>query len=269
MVIDCSSCLITGPDGTGRKYLAKVIAGHFKQEEPYYINLLSYNKDREELINAIFNNKFVQQQKTNVVIIENSHLINVPMQMMILKNMQKDVKYIFITNKQVTTQSHKRYFRSEFYSLFENNILRTIPLNEHKEDIPLLIHHFIGLYNEKYNKNIKDVDKDSFNNLLYYDWPDNIMELNSIIEKVVALAEGTVITADLLYDLFKEQKDLKLIVLNPRLNYKDAVRISRDIVDKHYFQATLDITNNNKSKAAKMLGISLRQFQYKCKSLGL
>ena len=96
-----------------------------------------------------------------------------------------------------------------------------------------------------------------------------VMELESIIEKVVLLAEENKITSDLLHDFIKEQQDLKLIVLNPRLAYRDAVKISRDILDRHYFELALQITNNNKSKAAKMLGVSLRQFQYKCKEMGL
>ncbi len=272
IITDFSPCQVQGPVGTGKKFLARIIAGYFEHklnDEPYYINLLGYNKNREKLVNTIFNQNFIKEFKTNTVIIDNSHLINDPLQKIILKKLQKDIKYIFITDKKITPQNHKRYFIPEFYSIFKNNILQTIPLNEHKEDIPLLIHHFIGVYNIKYNKKIKDIDKNSFYYLLYYDWPDNIMELNSIIEKVVALVEGPVIKSDFLHDFIKEQQDIKVIMLNPRLNYKDAIKISRDIVDKHYFQTTLKITNNNKSKAAKILGISLRQFQYKCKSFGI
>ncbi len=275
IITDFAPCLIQGAAGTGKKYLSKIIAGHCEKKidnEPYYINFLSYNKNKEQLIKTIFNKDFMaprHKYKTNIIVIDNCHMINDALQKIIVSNFQKNIKYIFITDKNITRQNYKRYFIPELYSLFNDNILKTLPLNEHKEDIPLLIQHFIKINNIKYNKNIKDIDKNTFYYLLYYDWPDNIMELESIMEKAVLLSEDNKITSELLYDFVKEQQDIKLIILNPRLNYKDAVKISRDMVDKHYFQMALKITNNNKSKAAKMLGISLRQFQYKCKSLDI
>jgi len=272
IISDFSACLICGPSGTGKKYFARIIAQYFVHkisDEPYYINLMSYNKDRGPLIKTIFNKDFKDKQKTNVIIIDNCHLLNNELQKIILNNLQSDIKYIYISDKSIHTQNYKRYFLEDFFLLFSNSIIQTLPLNKHKEDIPLLIQHFIKVYNQKYNKNVKDIDKNSFYYLLYYDWPDNIMELESIIEKVILLAEGSKITSNLLYDFIKEQQDIKLIILNPRLTYKDALQLSRDLVDKYYFHMALKITNHNKSKAAKMLGISLRQFQYKCKSLDI
>lgn len=269
---DFSPCLIHGPAGTGKKYLARVMASYFEHklnDEPYYVNLLSYDKNKEQLIDTVFKKDFIKEFNTNVVIIDNCHLINDSMQRIMLNNFQDNIKYIFITDKKITHQNYKRYFNPEFYSFFKDKALQTVPLNEHKEDIPLLIQHFIKIYNAKYDKKVKDIDKNSFYYLLYYDWPDNIIELESIIEKVVLLSEDTIIKSDLLYDFIKEHQDLKMIILNPRLNYKDALRISRDTVDEHYFRMALKITNNNKSKAARMLGVSLRQFQYRCKSMDL
>lgn len=271
-ITDFSACLIHGPAGTGKKYLAGIINQYFQYKlsnEPYYINLLSYNKNKEQESPILFNQDFINKFNTNIVIIDNCHLLDDTSQKAISIHFHKDIKYIFITNKKITSQNYKRYFNTEFYSFFKENLLETIPLNEHKEDIPLFIHHFIKIFNIKYNKQIKDIDKNSFYYLLYYDWPDNIMELSSVIEKVTLHAENTVITSDLLYDFIKDRQDIKLIILNPHLKYKDALMISRDMVDKYYFQMALTITNNNKSKAAKMLNISLRQFQYKCKSLGI
>lgn len=271
LIKDYSPCLIQGNPGTGKKYIAKVTAINFSKklnDDFYYINLLGYSENKENLINTIFNKDFIKKSKTNIVIIDNIHLIDLALQEKALKNISNEVKYIFITNKKIQT-NYKRYFSNSFFDLFKENIINTIPLKEHKEDIPLLIQHFIKIYNDKYKKTVKDIDKDSFYYLLYYDWPDNIMELESILEKVILLAEGKTITSELLYDFIKEQKDLKVIILNPRLSYHDALQASRDIIDKHFFKQTLKVTNNNKTKAAKLLGISLRQFQYKCKSLGL
>lgn len=272
LIQNFSPCLIKGSPGTGKKYIAKIIAKYLfgkLNDNFYYINLLGFSKNKEQLINTIFNKNFIKKFDTNIVIVDNIHLIDLSLQEIALMNFNNKIKYIFITNKKINIDNYKRYFSTKFYNLFKENTLQTIPLKEHKEDIPLLIQHFIKTYNKKYNKSLKDIDKDSFYYLLYYNWTDNIRELESIIEKVVLLAEGKTITSDLLYDFIKEQKDLKVIFLNPRLTYKDAFQEAKDIIDKHYFNLSLKNTNNNKTKAAKSLRISLRQFQYRCKSLGL
>ncbi len=272
LIHDSKPCLINGYMGTGKKYIAKTIAKNYinkSKKDFYYVNLQSFNENQEKLIKSVFNTNFVKEFKTKVVIIDNIHLINPLMQDIAVNNLTPKVKYIFISNKKITNNTYKKYFNELFFNLFKDNILFTIPLKEYKEDIPLLIQNFIKIYNKKYNKNIKDVDKDSFYYLLYYNWPDNIMELESIIEKVILLAENNTITSDLLYDFIHEQKDLKVIILNPRLSYQNAIQSSRDIIDKKYIIQALNTTKNNKTKAAKLLGISLRQFQYKCKSLGI
>ncbi len=272
LIHDFSPCLIQGGPGTGKKHIAKIIAKYLSgklNDNFYYINLLGFSKNKEQLINTIFNKNFINEFNTNIVIVDNIHLIDLSLQETALKNFNNKIKYIFITNKKINIDNYKHYFSTKFYNLFKENTLQTIPLKEHKEDIPLLIQHFIKTYNKKYNKSLKDIDKDSFYYLLYYNWTDNIRELESIIEKVVLLAEGKTITSDLLYDFIKEQKDLKVIFLNPRLSYKDAFQEAKNIIDKHYFNLSLKNTNNNKTKAAKSLRISLRQFQYRCKSLGL
>ena len=270
-ITDFSSCLIQGPSGAGKKYIAKLIAKYFQlklKDDHYYIDLLSHNKDKEQIITTLFTPDFIKELNTNVIIIDNCHLLNNSLQKLILDNLRTDVKYIFISNKEITNNNYKRYFTEDFFNFINTTGIKTIALKDHKEDIPLLIQHFIKVYNEKYDKKIKDLEKSSFYYLLYYDWPENVMELEHIIEEVVSLSESPVIKTDLLYNFIKEQQDLKLFILNPRLSYKDALYISREIIDKHYISMALKITNNNKSKAAKFLDISLRQFQYKCKELG-
>ena len=136
------------------------------------------------------------------------------------------------------------------YELLKSNIIHTEPLNTHKEDIPLLLEHFIKSANKKYNKNVKDVNKEALYFLLYYHWPDNIMELQSAIEKAVFLCETDLITPDLLFKNIVDYQDLDVVIFNPYLSYKDANHLARDKIDKHYFEIALRNTKHNKTKAA-------------------
>ncbi|MBU1078357.1 MAG: response regulator, partial [Spirochaetes bacterium] len=74
IISEPSPCLISGESGTGKKYIAKVIANHFtshKKDDFYYANLLSFNKNKEQLVDTIFNQDFIKLYKTNIVIIDN------------------------------------------------------------------------------------------------------------------------------------------------------------------------------------------------------
>ncbi|MDD5066851.1 MAG: response regulator [bacterium] len=268
---DNKPVLITGPSGTGKKFLAGLLAGYFNQqaESPHYINFLGDIRNKEEEIKGLFHPGFTGRFKSHSAIIENCDAIHFSLQTLIPGQVQPDVKYFFLTQERITPANYRKFFIPEFYSLVQENIIRTISLKEHKEDIPLLIRHFLEKYNTRYNKKIKDFDKDSFYYFLYYHWPHNIRELEHMIEKVVMLSQDNIIKIELLHEFIKDQEDMKLVLFNTRLKYKDALRISHQQVDQYYIPASLKATDNNKTKAAKLLGISLRQFQYKCKELGI
>lgn len=268
-----SDAIIIGENGTGKRFIADTISKHlFKKYNPITINLAIHK--REDLGNILFGNDgLLNDIKSRAVIIENSNLLTFELQSKLLTAMkdlkEKNIIFIFISSKPKNRYELEEYFIEEIRDFFKDNIIETIPLREHKEDIPLYIESFIKKYNKKYKKQVEDVDKETLYFLIYYSWPNNIEELEMVIENAVFNCEGKVITPTLLYQKIVAQKDFELIILNPRLKYSDALKLAKDEVDKHYFKIALTATNNNKTRAAKMLGISLRQFQYRAKSLGL
>ena len=103
------------------------------------------------------------------------------------KTIKVDVRLIAATNKDLTQQIKKGEFREDLY--YRINVVPIVipPLRERKEDIPLLIEHFIRKYNDENNKKVKGVSPEVLEWMIRYDWPGNVRELENLIERMVAL----------------------------------------------------------------------------------
>ena len=108
-----------------------------------------------------------------------------------------DVRFIAATNRDLATLLEKGQFRNDLYYR-----LRVVPiaipsLRERREDIPLLVHHFLAKYARKMNKHIETIPRDVMLAFTRSDWPGNIRELEHFIERAVILSKGDVLRADL------------------------------------------------------------------------
>jgi two-component system response regulator PilR (NtrC family) len=112
-----------------------------------------------------------------------------------IKNVKVDVRLIAATNKDLEKMIEEGKFREDlFYRL--NIVPIHIPLlKERREDIPLLVEHFLEIYNTKRNKKIKGVSPEAMDLLADFDWPGNIRELENVIERVVIMSESDIIDA--------------------------------------------------------------------------
>lgn len=274
-----SPLLIIGENGTGKKFISTVIARYLyknKSLEPVIINLESHRKEVFENV-LLGSESIILEAEKNLFVIEHSERLNPQLQKELYNIIQRNeihnkkinTKFVFTSTKPASVHEVKYYFIPELLNLFKENVIHTKPLREHKEDIPLYIDLFLKRFNKKFKKNVKDVDKGTLYFLIHYSWPGNIAELETAIEYAVFSCEGDIITPGLLHKKIVEQKDFELVILNPGLKYRDALKLARDEIDRYYFSMALKATNNNKSRAAKLLGISLRQFQYRAKALGL
>ncbi len=265
-----NAVLITGPAGTGKKFLASVINNYLpKSSEMFYMNIDGMTKN--SVISIFEKEQLDFSGKYSSFLFENFNLLDFSFQDYILKFCRENpnIKFICTVNKEVTKYNYTEFISDRLYNYINDNVILTEPLNTHKEDIPLFMEYFIRNANQKYNKDVKDVNKEALYFLLHYHWPDNIMELQSAIEKAVFLCKDELITPDLLYKNIVDYQELDVVIFNPYLSYKDAVQLAKDKIDKYYYDMALKNTNHNKTKAAKLLGISLRQFQYRCKALGI
>ena len=178
-------------------------------------------------------------------------------------NLQVDVRIISATNRDLEEQVKEGTFREDLFYRLKVVTMSLPPLRERKEDLSLLINHFIDKFAAENGKNIRGLTAQARDVLLKYDYPGNVRELVNIIERAVVIARNQYITTD---DLpFKS-------VLPADDSEKKASGVLRDSVDeleKKLIIEAMEKTQDNQTKAADLLGISERMLRYKLKKYGL
>ena len=159
-----------------------------------------------------------------------------------------DVRVIAATNCDLKKKVSLGEFREDLYYRLKVLEIALPPLRERREDIPLLINHFLTLFNKSYNKSIEEISQDALKIFMIYPWPGNIRELQHAIEHAFVLCNSPTITLE---HLPVEIKDYSLReVPAPADRPKISALQPPDILQ------ALDKTGWNKAKAARLLGIS-------------
>lgn len=163
------------------------------------------------------------------------------------KTIKVDVLIIAATNQDLKEKVKTGHFREDLYYRLKVVEIKIPPLRERKEDIPLLILHFLRKFNNKFNKHITHVSEDVERLFMKYHWPGNIRELEHSLEHAFILCRKSIISPE---DLPEDFKDM---LNGNELNNWD----NPDIIIE-----TLVKSEGNKCRASKMLGIS-RQTLYR------
>ncbi|MBN1473801.1 MAG: sigma 54-interacting transcriptional regulator [Syntrophaceae bacterium] len=108
------------------------------------------------------------------------------------KTLRSDFRLIAATNHDLQQLVEEKRFRADLYFRLNVFPIRVPPLRERKEDIPLLVHHFVRLYAQKMKKDIKKVPSAEMNKFMQYSWPGNIRELENVVERGVVLSASSV-----------------------------------------------------------------------------
>jgi formate hydrogenlyase transcriptional activator len=106
------------------------------------------------------------------------------------ESISSDFRLIVATNRDLEEEVHAKHFRSDLYYRINVFPIYVPALRERKEDIPLLVKHFLNSYTLKMGKNISKIPMEKMNKLIEYDWPGNIRELDHVIERGVILSNG-------------------------------------------------------------------------------
>ncbi|HEY5521984.1 MAG TPA: sigma 54-interacting transcriptional regulator [Desulfuromonadaceae bacterium] len=123
------------------------------------------------------------------------------------RTIKTDVRIIAATNRNLEEEVRNGAFREDlFYRL---NVFPIImpPLRQRKEDIPLLVNHFVAKFNTKIGKKIETVSKNTLNALQGYHWPGNVRELESVIERAVIISQGTTLQVLDRFDSFRKSEE--------------------------------------------------------------
>jgi DNA-binding NtrC family response regulator len=184
------------------------------------------------------------------------------------KTIKVDVRLITATNKDLNQMIKKGGFREDLYYRINVVPIMIPPLRERKEDISLLIDHFINKFNFENNKNVKGIDKEASEIIFRYDWPGNVRELENLIERVIALTSNEYIQVNELPFSFKnipKTNGLKESVFEGKLSFLQA----EEEFEKEVILDALKRTNYIQSHAAEILGVSRRILKYKMDKLGI
>ncbi|MDD5722250.1 MAG: sigma-54 dependent transcriptional regulator [Syntrophales bacterium] len=173
-----------------------------------------------------------------------------------------DVRIITATNKDIEKELAKGNFREDLYYRLRVVVIELPMLRDRKNDIPGLVQFFLNRYNLEFGKRIKGVDSAAIKALVDYDWPGNIRQLESVIERAVILCDtDTIALRDIKSELRLSERSGSFDFDLPEggINFEE---LEKDILKKSMLRA-----NGVMAKAAKLLGMSYKTFWYRWEKL--
>jgi two-component system response regulator HydG len=163
-----------------------------------------------------------------------------------------DVRIVAATNRDLLAEVQAGRFREDLYYRLNVIAVTAPPLRARREDIPLLVDHFVGLYAKKNGKARLSVARAALERMVDYQWPGNVRELENVIERAVVLSRGETLTEHDLPDVIAKSTSAA-----PRaLEFPVGTTLSD--IELRVIRETLKHTKGDKSLAAQLLGISTR-----------
>ncbi|WP_022664740.1 sigma-54-dependent transcriptional regulator [Desulfospira joergensenii] len=280
--------LIMGESGTGKELTARALHFLGERRENPFIGFSCVGFTDELIANELFGHEkgaFTGAVDTKIGLLESSDkgtifldevgLMPLTMQVKLLRFIQErslirvggvtpipvDVRLIAAGNSDLKQEVEQKKFREDLYFRLNVVSITLPPLRDRKEDIPLLIHHFIERYNHRFKKQITGIAPDALKTLKNYPFPGNVRELENIVERAVALSEKKVISCK---DLPGDILDLTFTSLEDDAGWKSLEEVERD-----YILKVLEKTGFQKNRAADILKLPRTTLWRKMKSFHL
>lgn len=172
---------------------------------------------------------------------------------------QTDIRLITASNKDLREAVADGTFRADLYYRIAVVMIQMPTLRERRDDIPQLVRHFLDRFSSVHRRPVPTITPRALELLTSYSWPGNVRQLENCIEQAVVLANEEIIDVDVLSLHDREPKK--------HSGKSDPARAGvtlREVEQEHILR-TLQAVNGNRTRAAKLLGISLRCLQYKLK----
>jgi two-component system response regulator AtoC len=288
-----TTVLVTGESGTGKELIARAIHSTGNRSEYSMVSINCGGIPENLLESELFGYKkgaFTDAVKDKPGLFEESdggtifldEIAEMPLklQVKLLRVLQEeeisplgststkkiDVRVIAATSKDLKKEVKEGRFREDLFYRINVMPIHLPPLRERRGDIPLLVGHFIDLFNKKLNKNIDGLSSESMSILLRQGWHGNIRELENVIERAMILANERFITpADLppAITSFKDEDPFS------KSEHTLSIKKASKILERELIEKALEITGGNRSKACKILEISRPILIAKIKEYGL
>jgi DNA-binding NtrC family response regulator len=271
---DCT-VLILGETGTGKELVAKTIHQLSNRSEKRFLAINCGAFSEELLANELFGHEkeaftgargikrgLLEAASGGTVLLDEIGDMPASMQVKLLRVLQEkylmrvggteevpvDIRVLAATNKDLRSEVERGTFRQDLYYRLNVIALHVPTLAERRDDIPLLCQHFLRKFSESLGKQLSSMASDVMNVLLGYAFPGNIRELENILERAVALAEGDTI------ELHHLPLDLQQFTMSFQCS-RPRQFLTLEEHEREYIGWILEQAKDNKTKAAEILGI--------------
>ena len=288
-----STVLIAGESGTGKELIARAIHAQSRRAGQRFVSIncgaLPENLLESELFGhkkGAFTDAYQEKEglfeaaRQGTLFLDEISEMSQKMQVKLLRAIQEkavrrvgenreiavDVRIIAATNRDLMESIEKGDFRSDLYYRLNVISIKVPPLRERKDDIPILMQHFLQRYNQKFAKSIAGFEKRVVDCFAAYRWPGNVRELENFIERGVALEKGPVFSAaalpsEVIYNLDEA----------PAAGEDWAVRLAAEAFDfnaylddlsKRIIVRALEQSGGSVKRTAQLLRLNYRSLRY-------
>lgn len=181
------------------------------------------------------------------------------------KDIEVDVRIISATNKDLAKGVEDGSFRKDLYYRLQVIPLYLKSLRERKDDIVPLVNYFIAYFNKKFHKDVKKISPDAEKLIIEYAWPGNVRELKNVVERVMLLGDGDILTIEHLPVEMTTRAQEPAGAFTFKLPPEG---IAIEEVERELLKQALDLTSYNQTKAAKKLGVGVDALRYRMKKFG-
>jgi two-component system response regulator AtoC len=284
-----TTALITGESGTGKELVARAIHKRSSRRGGPFLavncgaipeNLLEselFGYKRGAFTDAVVDRQgLFEQAHQGTLLLDEVGELPLSLQVKLLRVLQEgtirrlgdtkdvvvDVRILAATHRDLSAETQAGRFREDLF--YRINVLPIVvpPLRQRKEDVPLLVEHFIARNNARFGTAIRGLTPEARRVLLEYAWPGNVRELENTVERAMVLCESDTLTENDLPDRVREARDpIQLHLGSGELSIKKTHRVVEEILIRRALQKT----KGNRTKAADLLEISHRALLYKIK----
>ncbi len=178
------------------------------------------------------------------------------------RDVKVDVRIVAATHRDLSAEVKANRFREDLFYRLNVLPIAIPPLRARRDDVPLLIDHFVARNNARLGTTIRGVDTEARRLLVEYAWPGNVRELENTIERAMVLSEGDMLVASDLPDRIREARDpVQVQLASGELSIKKTTRV----IEETLIRRALQKTHGNRTKAAEVLELSHRALLYKIK----
>ncbi|WP_437552741.1 sigma-54 dependent transcriptional regulator [Sorangium sp. So ce327] len=284
-----TTALITGESGVGKELVARAIHRRSGRRGGPFVavncgaipeNLLEselFGYKRGAFTDAVNDRAgLFEQANHGTLLLDEIGELPLPLQVKLLRVLQEetlrrlgdskdikvDVRILAATHRDLMAETQAGRFREDLFYRINVLPIAIPPLRERREDIPILMDHFLARNNARFGINIRGFEPEARRLLLEYRWPGNVRELENTVERAMVLCEGERIGEADLPERIREARDpIQMQLTSGELSIKKTSRVIEEILIRRALQKT----KGNRTKAAEVLEISHRALLYKIK----